>query len=130
MKDRELIAQLSQAIKGLLWMSESDYPFATVYLENVANIQTKLIELTNSNPISKIEIRTIDSFFDRVIKQDNWDEEELEECKRYQALVKLLKTHLQNLQVYRVGECEIKVYILGKTALGNIAGLSTMVVET
>ncbi len=130
MKDHELITQLSQAVEGLLWLSESDYPFETVYLENVDNIETKLLELTNSNAKTKIEIRDIDCFFHRVTQEDNWDEDELEECKRYQALVKLLKTQLQDIKVYRVGEWEIQVYILGKTESGNVAGLSTMVVET
>ena len=130
MKDKELITKLSQAVEGLLWLSESDYPFETIYLENVDNIETKLLELTNSNAKTKIEIRDIDRFFHRVTQEDNWDEDELEECKRYQALVKLLKTQLQDIKVYRVGEWEIQVYILGKTESGNVAGLSTMVVET
>lgn len=130
MKDRELITQLSQAIEGLLWLSESDYPFTTIYLENIDNIEPKLLELTHSNPETKLETREIDNFFNRVVQEDNWDESELEECQRYQALVELLKTHLQNIQVYRVGECEIQVYILGKTESGSIVGLSTIVVET
>ncbi len=130
MNDRELIIQLSQAVEGLFWLSESDYPFETVYLENVNNIEDTLLQLTDSNAKTKIEIKEVDSFFNRVTKEDNWDEAELDECKRYQALVKLLKTQLQDIKVYRVGECEIKVYILGKTESGSVAGLSTMVVET
>ncbi len=130
MNDRELIIQLSQAVEGLFWLSESDYPFETVYLENVNNIEDTLLQLTDSNAKTKIEIKEVDSFFNRVTKEDNWDEAELDECKRYQALVKLLKTQLQDIKVYRVGEWEIKVYILGKTESGSVAGLSTMVVET
>ena len=130
MNDRELIIQLSQAVEGLFWLSESDYPFETVYLENVNNIEDTLLQLTDSNAKTKIEIKEVDSFFNRVTKEDNWDEAELDECKRYQALVKFLKTQLQDIKVYRVGEWEIKVYILGKTESGSVAGLSTMVVET
>ncbi len=130
MKDRELIIQLSQAVEGLLWLSESDYPWETVYIENVDNIETKLLELTHSNSATKIEIRELGSFFNRVTQAKDGDEEELQESRRYQALVDLLKTHLRDIKVYRVGECEIKVYILGKTELGKVAGLSTMVVET
>ncbi|MFB2767899.1 nuclease A inhibitor family protein [Pelatocladus sp. BLCC-F211] len=32
--------------------------------------------------------------------------------------------------LYRVGEIEIDVYIVGETTEGNLAGLSTKVVET
>ncbi len=130
MKDRELIIQLSQAVEGLLWLSESDYPWETVYIENVDHLETKLLELTHNNSATKIEIKELNSFFNRVTQVKDGDEEELQESRRYQALVDLLKTHLRDIKVYRVGECEIKVYILGKTELGKVAGLSTMVVET
>ena len=130
MKDRELITKLAQLTEGLLWLSESDYPFETVYLENIDRIKNQLLELTNSNPETKIEIREIDSFFNRVIQEDNYDEYELEEYRRYQALIDFLKTHLHDVKVYRIGDCEIKVYILGQTESGAVAGLSTMVVET
>lgn len=129
MNDIEFITKLAQATEGLLWLSESDYPFETVYLENIDNIKTKLLQLTNNNSETKIEIREIDRFFHRVT-QDNYDKDKLEESRRYQTLVKLLKTHLQDVKVYRIGECEIKVYILGKTKSGAVAGLSTIVIET
>ena len=51
-------------------------------------------------------------------------------CKRYQKLVKLLKTHLTDIKVDRVGSCEVNCYILGKTENNAIAGLSTISVET
>ncbi len=50
------------------------------------------------------------------------------ECKRYRELVHLLKTHLTDIKVYRVGEVEINCYILGKTesnAIGE-AGTATI----
>ena len=130
MKDRELMIQLSEAVEGLLWLSESDYLWETVYMENVDNIEKKLLKLTHSNSPTKIEIRELGSFFKRVTQVKDGDEEELQESRRYQTLVDLLKTHLRDIKVYRVGECEIKVYILGTTELGNVVGLSTMVVET
>ncbi len=43
MNKQELIDQLHTASEGLLWLSESDYPFKTVYWENVDDINTKLL---------------------------------------------------------------------------------------
>jgi hypothetical protein len=34
------------------------------------------------------------------------------------------------LQVYRLGKIEIDVYVVGETPTGNLAGLSTKVIET
>ena len=131
MNDKELINQLQQASDGLLWHSESDYPFETVYWENVDDVKSKLLELTDSSPETKIEVRELDRFFDRVTEEKDWyEEEEMLICRRYQALVKLLKTHLTDIKVYRVGEVEVNCYILGKTESNAHAGLSTISVET
>ena len=127
MNDQKLINQLQQASEGLLWLSESDYPFTTVYWEKVDDIEAKLLEL----PETTIEVKELESFFKRVTEEKDWyEEEEMAECKRYQELVNLLKTHLSDIKVYRVGEIEINCYILGKTDSGAIAGLSTISVET
>ncbi len=128
---KELINRLSKATEGLLWLSESDYPFESVCIENVDNIKSKLLELTNCNSKTNIEVQELDEFFSRVTEEKDWyNSEEMAECKRYQALVNLLKTYLSDLKVYRVGSCEVKVYILGKTESGKIVGLSTISVET
>ena len=131
MKDSELIERLKQTSQGLLWQSESDYPFTTVYWENVNDIKSKLLQDTNSTDDTTIEVRELDNFFDRVTEEEDWyNDEEMAECKRYQELVKLLKTNLKDIKVYRVGRCEVNCYILGKTESDNIAGLSTISVET
>ena len=130
MKDSELIERLKQESQGLLWHSESDYPFETIYWENVDDINTKLLQVTDCSD-KKIEVRELDSFFKRVTKEEDWyEQEEMAECKRYQALVKLLQTYLTDIKVYRVGSCEVNVYILGKTEKNAIAGLSTISIET
>jgi hypothetical protein len=131
MKDSQLIAQLSQASEELLWHSESDYPFKTVYWEDVDDINAKLLQVTDCTPETTIEVKELDRFFSQAIEEKDWyNSEEMAECQRYQALVNLLKTHISDIKVYRVGEVEIDVYILGKTESGSIAGLSTKMVET
>ncbi len=108
MNDKELINQLQQASFGLLWQSESDYPFETVYWENVTDINAKLLQVIDCTPKTKIETRELDSFFKRATEEQEWyDDEEMKECKRYRELVKLLKTHLTDIKVYRVGEVEV-----------------------
>lgn len=131
MNDQELIEQLSQASEGLLWSSESDYPFETVCLKKVDDINAKLLELTGCNIDTKIEVREFDKFFSSATTERDWyEEEEMTQCKRYRALVDLLSTHLTDIRVYRVGEVEVNCYILGQTESGAIAGLSTISVET
>ncbi|GAB4242505.1 MAG: nuclease A inhibitor family protein [Stanieria sp.] len=132
MKDSELINHLKQASEGLLWLSESDYPFETVYWENLNCLDSsKLLQITGHDLSTKVEVRELDQFFQQATEAQDWyNAQELAECQRYQALVNLLQTHLKQIKVYRVGQVEIDVYILGKTESGSIAGLSTKVVET
>jgi hypothetical protein len=49
---------------------------------------------------------------------------------RFQNLVSILKQNLSQLQVYRVGDRSIDVYIVGVTPGGDWAGLATKLVET
>ena len=131
MNDNELIERLKQTSDGLLWHSESDYPFKTVYWENVDDIKAKLLQLTDCTPKTTIEVRELNKFFSQATEEKDWyNDEEMAECKRYQDLVNLLKTNLTDIKVYRVGEVEVNCYILGKTESGSIAGLSTIAVET
>ena len=131
MNDNELIDRLKQTSQNLLWYSESDYPFETVYWENVNDISSKVLQVTNCTPKTTIEVRELNKFFSQATEEKDWyNDEEMAECKRYQDLVNLLKTNLTDIKVYRVGEVEVNCYILGKTESSSIAGLSTISVET
>lgn len=73
----------------------------------------------------------VDGFFAIATQEENWhDGEERETVKRFQNLVSILKQNLSQLQVYRVGSIDIDAYIIGVTAGGGLAGLSTKLVET
>jgi hypothetical protein len=131
LNDRELIQRLQEASKGLLWLSESEYPWETIVIENVDNIQAKLLAITDNPPETNIEIQELDRFFSRVTEEKDWyDEEEMAQCRGYQNLVVLLKTHLKDIKVYRIGAIEVKCYVLGETLSGALAGLFTISVET
>ena len=132
MKDSELIDQLTQATEGLWWTSESDYPFETIYWEDLDGISpAKLLEKRDRDLTTTVEVRELEKFFKRVIEPKDWYEaEEIAECKRYQELMQLLQTYLTDPKVYLVGEVEIEVYILGQTKSGATAGLATISVET
>jgi hypothetical protein len=57
------------------------------------------------------------------------NEEERAQVTRFQELVKTLKDALDDVNVFRVGETRIHVYVVGKVE-GGYAGLKTLVVET
>ncbi|MBO3463773.1 nuclease [Aetokthonos hydrillicola CCALA 1050] len=91
----------------------------------------KILELTNHPKDSPVETVDLDHLFRNVAEEKEWhDEEQKQNVSKYKSLVQTLKANLDDLKVYRVGSIEIDVYIVGKTKEGDLAGLSTKVVET
>jgi hypothetical protein len=130
-----IIQQLEQASADLLMMSESDYPFKTVFWEDVeAETLTpaKILELTEHPQGTPVEIVDIDHFFRNCAVEKEWhDDQQKENVQKFKNLVDTLKNNLHNINVYRVGTISIDVYIIGKIpATQNLAGISTIVIET
>jgi hypothetical protein len=125
---------LKQASEGLLFPSESDYPFA--YFEWDFPADQPLTEQTVRKQIqtkeeTPVKVLTLDGFFKNVTAVKDWyGEEELAQTQKFKQLQEELQKNLSDVQVYKVGAVEIDAYIVGKTAEGKWAGLSTKVIET
>ncbi len=127
----EVIDRLKQATTDLLWSSESDYPFEIVTWELG-------VELTPSDLFSNIydtdlaiESIPLTDLFEPVLTIEDWYEQaELEPIDRYTNLLDSINNNLSEVQVFRVGEVEIDIYIIGKTSTGDIVGLKTHSIET
>ncbi|MHC5596902.1 MAG: nuclease A inhibitor family protein [Nostoc sp.] len=129
----EITEKLKQSSADLLMMSESDYPFEVFLWTAQANGLTtqKLLQLTDHPHNSAIEEVTLDYFFRNCAYEQEWhDEQQKQNVKKFQTLVQILEDNLNEIKVYRIGTIDIDVYIVGKTSSGDLAGLSTKVVET
>lgn len=130
----ELLDKLKLASDGLLFMSESEYPFE-VFLwhskeKQLLNAEFVLSKL-NKPSDTKVEFVDLDSFFEVATTEEDWHSpEDKEIVKKYQNLVKIIKESLSDIKVARLGEIEIDVYIVGKAPSGDLAGLCTKVIET
>lgn len=134
MNDPELVNALEDAIAGLQWMSESDYPFTVVYWQTQEQDKftpERLLQLTGHPSDAIVETDDLDSFFALATQAQDWhDPETAANVKRYQALVSFLKQHLHALLVCRIGDIDLDLYIIGKTSTGALAGLATKTIET
>lgn len=131
-KDEELIAELKQATAGLMFMSESDYPFETVCWKSAKEISPEhLRETAGAAKDAAVATESLEQFFGASMAEPEWKkDQELVVAKKYQTLVQLLKENLNDVKVYKIGEIDMPVYIIGRSAEGNRLGLSTTVVET
>jgi len=130
----ELLANLGAAAAGLLFPSESDYPltpYRWVGTDGAEPSPAALIQAEGRKADTPVETLGPRELFEPLfaLQADATDEEKAE-VARYRALVDLLKGTLSALRVYRVGEVDIDVYVLGRHASGEWLGLKTRVVET
>ncbi|MBE9005119.1 nuclease A inhibitor family protein [Fortiea sp. LEGE XX443] len=130
----QIPAKLKQASNSLLMMSESEYPFEVVLWPGQAQetlTNQKLLQLTDHPPETSIETVELDYLFRNCAEEKEWhDEIQKQDVQKFQSLVNTLKDNLTDIKVYRLGTINIDVYIIGKTTSGDLAGISTKVVET
>ncbi|MGD1807614.1 nuclease A inhibitor family protein [Dapis sp. BLCC M126] len=130
----EIFERLHEAAKDLLWTSESDYPFESLiweFGEKILLDNEVVLKITKHSLDTPIKVIEFDTFFQGTVTHQDWhNSEEADTVNRYQELVRIMKQDLSNLKVYKVGEIEINVYIIGKTDTGDYAGLATVSIET
>jgi hypothetical protein len=130
--DEEILQTLREATEGLLFMSEADYLFEIVNWDAMDEITFDyLCRQAGTVPNAPVQVVSLEKFFGMAMSEPKWKgEQELVIAKRYQALIRLLKENLDELKVYKIGEINIPVYVVGRSNSGNWLGLSTRVVET
>jgi hypothetical protein len=130
--DEQIIEELKKATEGLLFMSEADYPLEPVHLKGRPELDPQYLrELGGAAAGASVESGSVEEFFRAATSEPEWKKgDELALARRHQSLVRLLKENLTELRVYRIGEVNMPVFILGKSGEGNWLGLRTRVVET
>ncbi len=127
----EIIDRLRQATASLLWASEYDYPFEIVTWERGTDLTTTALFPDSIVRNLAIETTTLADLFAPALTIEAWYEAaELATVDRYQHLFQSIEAHLTDVRVFRIGECEITIYIVGKTPTGDLVGLKTQAVET
>lgn len=131
---QSLVAELEKAAKGLLFPSESDYPFTVLLWPGEgrkAPTALKLLSLLQREDVSESEEQDFDYFFRNVTRYQDWHApEKRQEIDRFKHLANLIKTNLTDVKVFRLGQVEIDCYIVGRTKSGDLVALKTTVIET
>jgi len=114
----DITADLTAAIDGLWFMSETDAPFTVIHWP------------TAPWPLSPEQLRTLAVYPEHAPVEvlslaDFWGT-----GGEYQALHQTLTRHLTDLRVYRIGTIEIGLYILGLSPEREVFGVATQAVET
>ena len=126
--------QVTPLLTDLLYPSESDEPLEPVetYLKMAETLTVSHIKDWLMLPPSHYveEIPEADFWAPVVTIEDWFGDEEKANAAQFQKLKKTLDILLTEHQVFRVGQTEMDVYLLGKPKEGPRVGLKTRVVET
>nr|WP_257573423.1 nuclease A inhibitor family protein [Hymenobacter telluris] len=125
-------AQLQQLTKGLVFMSESEAPLEPVSYAAPAGELTDaaVLKLLGEPADAKVETKELTLFL-RNHTADQGVLGDPAQANRFKALQMFMKQDLQETKVYRIGTGpQVKVYALGKTEDGKLAGFKTVLTET
>jgi hypothetical protein len=134
-KSDELFSILKAASEGLFYISETDAGFEAFVWKTDKPADDVSIEsvlkLAGEKPAEKTAEKTLDEFFKHPTEMQDWfGEEEKAQVEKYLKLKDLLTTKLKNAKVFKVGDVQINIYIVGIDGEGNLAGVKTKAVET
>ena len=137
--DSAVLKTLQAAAKGLLFPSESDKPVKAFVWQGTGTDKSAAVDeaaLKAAGKVpdgAKVETRTLDAFFEPVTAEQSWwGDTEKEQAKRYNDLAAALK-ELSGLTVLRVipdGSTTVDAYVVGRTNDGDLAGVTTQLIET
>lgn len=132
--NNQLESQVTPLLENVLYPSESDeaVTFVTCYLKQEEPLTVSQIKDWLMLPPSVyVEETTTDWFWEPVTTEQDWyGEEEKSRTAAYRQIQEALAP-LTGCQVFRVGDTEVDVYLLGRLPDGSgRAGLKTRVIET
>lgn len=131
--DEAVRARLERAADGLLFLSEIDAPFEYVELTGIPDgeIAADVVARAIGERDAPVETRSLNDFLAGHIEHpDPADRVAQENVAGFRALQAALTESLSDVRVFRVGEVDVRYYVIGRTAEGRVAGLLTRGLET
>ena len=114
--DAQILEDLKRATAGLLFMSESDYPFELIQWEGPTDLTPEFLCGVSGEPAGcAVQVMEVQDFLT---------------AERYRRLVDAITDHLVEPKAYKVGRVNMPVYVVGRSAGGKWLGVSTRVVQT
>lgn len=126
------IGKLEQSVKDLWYMSETDAEI-NVFLGEKADSVTKdsFARQIKISAETNIEEKDFAEFFKNLTAIQDWyGDEEKETAEKFSTVEKLLEENLTDLKVFKVGQIEIDIYVVGLDAESVLTGIKTKAVET
>jgi hypothetical protein len=122
-KANPIVKELNAAAEGLLFPSETDAEIEAFAWPGGDGPPTEAVvrasaKVAKDTPVQQTTLAALTRTIPKESRED------------FQPLLDLLAKRLSGTTVFKVGEVNMDVYIVGRTADGQYAGVKTEVVET
>jgi nuclease A inhibitor-like protein len=128
----ELQKDLEKACEKLIYISETDSPVEP-FLDSAIDeiIKDTVARALGRKPAEAVEEMELRAFFEKLTRTRDWhNDAQRRLMKRFADLEKLLVENLDDPKVFRFGTIRIDIFVVGRDADGNLAGVKTVAVET
>lgn len=130
---RAAASALRKLTRGLLYMSESDETFEVVHLDKPSDAfgAAEACLVTNRPAGCRVQEQNPEEFFGELAQDRDWHgESEIKDVRRYLDLWHYFTDYLDEATVFRFGEIEVNIVIVGQAADGRRVGVKTRAIET
>lgn len=124
------IEQIKTIVKDVFYISETDSEIFPFTGEQAASVSAGELQrqLGRNAPV---EERDFEDFFRRLTEMQEWfGDEETATANKFFELKEFLLKNLKDLKVFKVGNIEVDIYIVGLNSENVLAGVWTKAVET
>lgn len=130
----EWIGKVTELLPDLLYPSESDEPIEWFELDYKASYPLKINDLVAINPKNAnqlIEEISSGDFWIPITTYEDWfGDEEREQLQKFGYIRQVLEENLPQQQIFKIGEIEKDLWLIGPISEGKWGGLKTKVVES
>jgi len=128
-KGENLLAEITKSTDGLTYMSETDAPVEP-FSGGHADV-VDIAKIIENEGAAKHEKLSPKKFFERLTTVSDWfGPEQTETARRFSELEELLDENLSELTVFKIGNIQIDIYVVGLDADKTLIGIKTKAVET
>lgn len=127
-----LAKRIEKASEGLSYISETDADISVFVGQQAefVNKETLLLQIKKASDIS-VKEKDFADFFLRLTQIQEWfGEEETQTANGFAYLREVLERNLRDLKVFKIGEIQLDVYVVGLEAGNLLMGVKTEAVET
>ncbi len=124
--------QIKDVAKGLWYISETDAEIIAFVGNKVGSVSKEnLLNQIGKPAETPVEERDFIEFFTRLTQIREWfGDKEKETAGKFRALKNLLENNLKDLKVFKVGQIQLDLYVIGVDPGGNLLGIKTKAIET